>query len=265
MAPGDFERAASRLPIFPAVAYGAIVLFNNVETTLDDVEALISKDQTLAGHIIRGANSAIMGSAARVGNIRQAVIRIGMEGARRIVSAALLRKLFAAKDSHRLWNHSLDVAESAANIARQSKAVDSGEAFLAGLMHDVGKLVILNLPSPAQACRDRLAEGGCPDPVVERIILGEDHASIGSRLLRKWRFTENLAPTVQSHHAPESNPSPLSSVVYLAELSAGQDGGLESAWRDEVARQRLPLLSDVGEFPAPAVGLTSGLRFAMAA
>jgi hypothetical protein len=113
----DIQEAASRLPVFSAVAYRAITLFDNVEVNLDDVEALVASDQTLAAHIIHAANSILMNSGTRVKTVRQAVIRIGLEPARQIVSAASLRTMFKSKHSQALWNHSLDVAECAANIA----------------------------------------------------------------------------------------------------------------------------------------------------
>jgi putative nucleotidyltransferase with HDIG domain len=258
---GEFERAASRLPVFSAVAYRAIGLLKNIETKLSDVESLIHADQGLAGHIIGAANSASVSPRTRVRSVHQAVVRIGMEAARHIVCAALLRKLFESRHSRALWNHSLDVAESAASLATQCGLVDREEAFLAGLMHDVGKLVILNLPMAGVECRDRLAQCGCPDPVIERIVLGEDHASIGARVLRNWRFAECIASAVENHHRPERNSSPLCSILYLAE----QDCGLESAWRDELARKRLRIRANDQSQSLPANTLTSGLRFAAAA
>jgi putative nucleotidyltransferase with HDIG domain len=261
----EFERAASRLPVFSAVAYRAIGLLKNIETNLSDVESLIEVDQALAAHIIGAANSASMTSSARVKSVRQAVVRIGMEAARHIVCAALLRKLFESKHSRALWNHSLDVAESAASLATRCGLVDREEAFLAGLMHDVGKLVILNLPMAALESRARLTQSGCPDPIVERILLSEDHASIGARVLRNWRFAESIAVAVENHHRPERNPLPLCSILYLAELSAGQDRGLESAWREELARKRLRIRGNDRPLALPSHTLTSGLRFAAAA
>jgi len=180
VASADFEKAAARIPVFDSIAYRAIALLGNDNTNLADVESLVAADQALAGHIVTAANSVLQDSANRVDSVRQAVIRIGMESARQIVSATSLRKLFEAKHSQALWNHSLDVAEAAANIAGRSGVVKRDQAFLAGLTHDVGKLVILNLPESSLASQERLTRSGCPDPIVERIILGEDHAAIGA-------------------------------------------------------------------------------------
>ncbi len=211
------------------------------------------------------ANSALLNLSTQVTTVRQAIARIGMEPARQIVTAAAVRKLFDAEQSRTLWNHSLDVAETAANIARRSGRVDSEEAFLAGLMHDVGKLVIMNLPAAPVARQERLTRSGCPDPIVERILLGMDHAAISARVLRGWRFAPSIISAVECHHTPERITSPLCSVLYLAEQSAGRDLGLTSPWRDQLARTALQIGSATLEIPAAAMTLTSGLRFAAAA
>jgi putative nucleotidyltransferase with HDIG domain len=262
---GDLERTASRLPVFSTVAYRAIALLGNEDTNLDDIESLVAADQTLAGHVIRAANSALMSSATRVKGVRQAVTRLGLEASRQIVSAASLRKMFESKHTQALWNHSLYVAENAANIAAQSGLVSRDEAFLAGLMHDVGKLLILNLPSPAVESRERLTLSGCPGSIVERVILGADHATLGAGVLRNWRFAESIAEAVDRHHTPELNASPLSSIVYLAELYPGQVHGIESTWRHQLAREKTRLRAEHARPPISEHSAIAGLRFAAAA
>ena len=265
LADGDVEQAASRLPVFSAIAYRAISLLGNPEANLDDLESLVAVDQTLAGHVIRAANSALMGSATRVKGVRQAVMRLGLEAARQIISAASLRKMFEAKHSQALWNHSLYVAESAANIAAESGLASREEAFLAGLMHDVGKLVILNLPNSSQESREHLIQSGCPGSIVERVILGADHADLGARVLRNWHFAESIVTAVERHHTPELNASPLSSIVYLAERYPGQVHGIDSPWRHEFAREKAGLRGADAKLPAPVNSFISALRFAAAA
>lgn len=261
----DLDRAASRMPVFDTIAYRAIGLLGNESASLAEVERLVAADQTVAGHIVSAANSVLRGSTTMVRDLRQAITRVGMAPARQIISAVCFRRLFEARHSRSLWNHSLDVAEAAASIAGRSGLVDSEQAFLAGLTHHIGKLVILNLPTPPVARQERLRRGGCPDPIVEQVILGEDHGSIGGRLLRNWRFDEGTAGAVENHHTPERNESPLCQVLYLAQLSGGRDLGLDSAWREELASDTLKLTSSECQPPSVAGTVTSGLRFTAAA
>lgn len=264
IADGDIQAAASRLPVFPAVAYRAITLLDNIEVNFDDVEALISTDQTLATHILRAANSALLNSATRIKTVRHAVTRIGLETARQIVSAASLRTMFASKHSQALWNHSLEVAEGAANLASRSGLVGREEAFLAGLVHDIGKLVILNLPTSSLACRKRLTESGCPGLIVERVILSASHAAIGAGLLRQWRFAESITECAKNHHTPEQSSAPLSSIVYLAELQTKPERELGSDWRHRLTLEKMGLVKDHIHPPASSHAL-SALRFTAAA
>jgi putative nucleotidyltransferase with HDIG domain len=262
-ADSEVQKAASRLPVFPAVAYRAIKLLDNVEANLGDLESLVAADQTLARDIVCAANSVVMSSTTRAKTVRQAVTRIGVDAACEIVSAASLKTLFDSKQSHRLWNHSLDVADLAAHIASRSGLVAREEAFLAGLMHDIGKLVILNLPARWLSSCERLTQSGCPGTIVERVIFGQSHAAIGARLLQKWRFAESVTECVENHHTPERSSSPLASIVYLADLQTCEEQELESAWRREWAMTELRLANDSDEAPAHP-SLTS-LRFAATA
>jgi putative nucleotidyltransferase with HDIG domain len=264
LADGDIQGASSRLPVFPVAVYRAIKLLDNMQANLDDVEALVSSDQTLALHLIRAANSVLMNSATRVKTVRKAVLRIGLELARQIISAACLRTMFESKHSQALWNHSLDVAESAANIAGRTGLASRDEAFLAGLMHDIGKLVILNLPAASLARQDRLTRSGCPDVIVERVILRESHAAIGARLLRNWRFAESIAECTENHHTPERSASPLSSIVYLADLQTAPEQELESEWRHQWTLNRVGLPS-APDWSQERAHPLSSLRFAAAA
>jgi hypothetical protein len=100
---------------------------------------------------------------------------------------------------------------------------------------------------------------------VERVVLGQDHSGIGARVLRNWRFAESIAAAVERHHTPELNASPLSSIVYLAELYPGQIHGIESAWRLQLAREKAGIRGEHGRPPVPENSVISGLRFAAAA
>jgi putative nucleotidyltransferase with HDIG domain len=261
----ELTAAAKGLPVFPAVGHRADALLRNENGDLREIESLISSDPALAGHLIAAANSVPLGTRHRVTNIRQALVRMGWTAARRVTLAAALRGMFGKKHSYSLWNHSLDVAESAARLAARSGAVDTQDAFLAGLMHDVGKLAMLNLPAPVLASRDRLIERGCPDLVVERVFFGEAHTTLGARLLREWQFTESMASAVECHHQPERNPSPVCNLLYLAETATAHDPALPSEWRDALAYQSLGLQRTDAALLDEESTLVSGLRFAAVA
>jgi putative nucleotidyltransferase with HDIG domain len=255
----ELDLAAQKVPVFPAVAQEAFGLLGSDKTNVSELEKIIRSDQTLAGHIVAAANSARIAGRRRVAALREAVTRIGFALARDVVCACALRRMYGARHSHSLWNHSLEVAETARMLAEQGGRADPEQAFLAGLVHDIGKLVVLSLPRKAIESYDRLSRKGCPDVIVERVVFGLGHPVIGARLLRRWKFDERIVLAVENHHEPEKDASGLCAVVYLAERAARRDEGLESVWRDELARHH-------SGFPGPlelvhVSSVFNGLRF----
>lgn len=232
----QIDVAAATLPVFPAVAHEALAVIGSADAGFDDLEEVVSADPALAGNVIRAANSALMPSRRATG-IREALVRIGMEEARRVVCAASLRSVFRTNHSHAVWNHSLEVAEAAARIASISGKADVEHAFLAGLVHDIGKLALLGLPSSVRQPHERLASQGCPEVIIDRVIFGESHDRIGGRILREWRFDDGIAEAVEVHHNPERTASALCGVLYLAEESVGREPVFVSSWRRRLASE----------------------------
>jgi HD-like signal output (HDOD) protein len=229
------RQAAERLPVFPAVAHRALWMLQQREMEWERVEELISADATLAGHVVAAANSAAEAGVRAVSTIREALVRIGSAKAKRIVCASSLRSVFAKKHSHSLWNHCLDVAQMAVSIAGVGRRVEAGPAFLAGLVHDVGKLVILGLPGKGRPACQRLIDRGCPEVIVEKVIFGKGHTEIGRDVLRAWNFADEVVSAVGFHHEPERCGSALAGVLYLAEETVSRSGGIVSNWRHDLA------------------------------
>jgi len=208
------------------------------------------------------ANSAAFGTAARVSNIGQAVARLGTALTRQVVCATALRSVFEPTVSHTLWNHSLAMAETAAGTATRSGRVETGKAFLAGLVHDVGKLVILQLDGKAREIYERLTRKGCPETVIEQVVFGQSHAAIGALVLTKWHFDESIVAAVEHHHEPQRAQSALCGILYLCENQHDGVATVRSEWREELARScaGLPEKNDVGDEHRESA--FSALRFA---
>jgi putative nucleotidyltransferase with HDIG domain len=265
-AQSDFERAESKVVVFPAVAGKASAMLMDDNMNLADLESLVGSDQTLAGHIVAAANSAALGRSIPATTLRQALVHIGARVARQVIVASSLRPVFGARHSRALWNHSLDVAESAARMAEHSRTVDADQAFLAGLVHDLGKLVLLNLPAKSMDRHARLTGAGCPGLLVEQVVFGRTHATVGADLLRKWHFDENIVAAVEDHHEPERKaPEPLCCVLYLAESAASRNEEASSVWREELARQNVCVRSGSEQAIPASESPLAPLRFAAAA
>jgi putative nucleotidyltransferase with HDIG domain len=258
----DLVDVIERLPVFPTAAHRALSLLADEEVSLARVESVVSSDQVLAGNVIGCANSALHGGRQRLSSLRNALAWIGADNACKVVAAASLRPMFASRHLHKLWNHSIEVAATCERLAIVSRKADPEQAFLAGLVHDVGQLALLRLPLAATERYIRLMDQGCPRVLVERVLFGRTHTSIGADALRKWNFSEEIVDSVASHHAPERYPSTLSSLLYLAEEGSGEAEDLPSAFRLGFATDVTGVKADSLEVLEPEGSSVDMLRFA---
>ena len=177
--------------------------------------------------------------------IRGAIGHIGVGAAIRVMCAACVRPVFASRNLHHLWNHSLESAQVAEELALTSKCVDPAEAFLAGLIHDIGRLAFSLLSCDYQARSQRLDEYGCPPVLVEQALTGTSHAEIGAELLRVWVLPGQIVDAVKFHHDPQESAGPLAALLYVTELRTMPDEDLPSFIKLEHALKMLNLAREV--------------------
>jgi len=218
-----------RLPVFDGTVQRILSVVDDNDATNDELIAALSCDATFAANLLRFANSASRSHAVRAGSIRQAVMFVGRDALRRLTfETATYRFLERSKGNGRaaygqMHLHSLSVALCAANAA--DRAGHGGDlAHLAGLLHDVGKLVL-----PRAFGEDVLdeiagvASSGHRRALAERERLGIDHAQAGALLARRWGLPEGVATAIAWHHGgPGGNfcPSPEAACVQLGNLVA---------------------------------------------
>ncbi len=228
------------------------------------MEAVASLDPVLAGRLIQTANSAYYSPRLPIGTVIQAVSYIGTETARRVLLAAALRGNFSCQQAHQLWNHSLDVAQTAELIAMQASVkIDPSQAFLAGLIHDVGRLAFAIMPVAFQERFQRLIDGGCPPVEVEMCLSGRSHGEVGAETLAQWKFPAEIIEAVRWHHRPERSTLPLSSLLYLAEFITESQEDLPSYVRMNTATQLAGIsMAALAEIRQKNPGSLETLRFA---
>jgi putative nucleotidyltransferase with HDIG domain len=232
----DVSRVIDRLPVFPRASREVVRQVTNPDVGPREMEAVASLDPVLAGRLIQTANSAYYSPQQPIGSIFHAVSYIGTETARRVMLAAAIRGNFSSPQAHQLWNHSLDVAQTAELVALHSSAkIDPSHAFLAGLIHDVGRLAFALMPVAFQDRFQRLTDGGCPPLEVEMCLSGRCHGEVGAETLAQWKFPPEIIEAVRCHHRPERSALPLSSLLYLAEFVTESQEDLPSYVRMNAA------------------------------
>jgi putative nucleotidyltransferase with HDIG domain len=260
----DVIRVIDRLPVFPRAAREVVRQVANPDVGPREMEAVASLDPVLAGRLIQTANSAYYSPQQPIGTIFHAVSYIGTETARRVLLAAAIRGNFSSPQAHQLWNHSLEVAQAAELLAMHSSIkMDPSHAFLAGLIHDIGRLAFAIMPVAFQDRYHRLTDGGCPTVQVEMCLSGRCHGEVGSETLTQWKFPPEIIEAVRWHHRPERSEVPLSSLLYLAEFITESQEDLPSYVRMNTAARLAGIsIGSMTDIRRKATGSLESLRFA---
>ena len=263
----DVVRVIDRLPVFPRAAREVVRCVSDPESGVGELERAAKLDQVLAGLLIQTANSAYYSPFRPIVSISHAISYVGLETARKVLLAAALRSGFATARQHQLWNHALDVAQAVEHLALRSTCeIDPGEAFLAGLVHDVGCLAFSMMPANFLDRFDRLTSRGCPPFEVEMCLAGVCHGEAGAETLRQWKFAESTIEAVRWHHRPEQSSGSMASLLYLGEFCSDSEEDLPSLLRLRTAMQRAGISEEVlAETGRNERGCLDSLRFAAAA
>ncbi|HMD71313.1 MAG TPA: HDOD domain-containing protein [Bryobacteraceae bacterium] len=230
--------AKSPLPVFPQAVLRILQLLDRPESTAGQIDRIAAADPVVAGNLVRVANSPLFMGYEEVSTIRSAVMRLGYVTTRKIVLASIFRPLFTRPSLRMLLPHALEAAELAHHLAARSPAVDPEEAFLCGLLHDVGKLLLDRLNLFDSATMRGLLDHGCP-PVYAENLIGCDHGKAGADIAAHWRLPARHVEAIRYHHQPERIDSPLVRLLYLVEWRLGHLEDLTSAHRVDLCMRSL--------------------------
>lgn len=214
------------LPAAPEVVMKLVEYLKQDEVDAAVLARMIARDQVLAAKSLRLANSSIHGLRRRVATISEAITVLGQQSIETMVTAMAVTGRFqslqvAGYDQHKFWLHNVGAALCARALAKRT-GVNPESAFTAGLIHDIGKLVLaVRFPQHFSAVIDYQRQQDCRMLEAERQVLGFDHARIGGALADEWKFAPEIGRAVTGHHVPEEHPaSALTSVIHLADVMA---------------------------------------------
>ena len=202
------------LPTLPAVAIEAIRLMEGEPSNFESIADLLKNDQVLAGRILRYANSAFVGARRKVTSITQAIAVLGFRSVRSTILSVAIFDSFSSKFKREkeglvnFWLHAIGVATTAEILAKKMGFPDPDEAYVAGLVHDLGKFIAyVNQPEKfEQVCQELELQGGDAHkglPLeVERSVLGVNHCELGRMIAEQWDFPDDLLRVMWLHHQP---------------------------------------------------------------
>jgi HD-like signal output (HDOD) protein len=243
------------LEMLPAQAARAFELASDPQSKTDDFVTVIESDEALSARVIRVANSVYFFRGTPATDIEKAVANIGLDELKSLLSATMLRSLLNTKHNAReqLWGNSVATAIASRQLARMTTHLSTGEAFLAGLLHDVGKLVMIRRGGQLYDRVLQLITSGERSFVeAEEEVFELNHVEVGQYVAEEWHFPPKVIEALAFHHLPppqrESKLS-LATLVQIADLIAhsltlGHQPPLR-AFSRKCKSELLPLLSRV--------------------
>jgi putative nucleotidyltransferase with HDIG domain len=211
------------VPVLPHVAAQVMALTNDPNVSAKDFVTLLEKDQQLSARLIKIASSPFYAGLMKVSSIQRAIVVVGMKTLHDLVfSVAMGERVFRSKrftvPMARVWEHSLAVATIAQEIAKV-RHVSGENAFLAGLLHDIGKpLMIETLERISKELGDRIVF----DEIFIDEIMRDYHTVVGGLVAKAWQFSDSLYASIRFHHEYEEagEHREMALLVHVANLFA---------------------------------------------
>jgi len=210
----------NNLPTIPMVLKRLISIVENPSVSLGEISEFISSDPALTTKVLRMVNSPVYGFPGRISSVSQAVVLLGTNVVKGLLFGVSVFDLMQ-QSMIGLWEHSLGVAILSRLIAKRKGLKEPEEVSVAGLLHDIGKVIfILQLPQEYQKAMDQAEARGITMADAEKDLLDVTHAHVGAWVAQSWRFPANLVDVISYHHRPRlaKNAPEETAIVHLADV-----------------------------------------------
>ncbi|MBV6458496.1 MAG: hypothetical protein HONBIEJF_01624 [Fimbriimonadaceae bacterium] len=207
----DIVRKTTDLPSVPAAALKVMRESESPNGTAANVASGLSQDQSLSARVLRLANSPYYGLTKQIVNLQEAVVVLGMRSIRNLAMVAatypwMTRPLKGyCLGPKEMWTHSFGVAVGSQMVAQQAKMANHETVFVAGLLHDLGKLALsIWLEGKLAAMINLAGRDGLTFDQAEQRVLGFDHTEVGAHLGNAWNLPDVLVTAIRYHHQPNA-------------------------------------------------------------
>jgi putative nucleotidyltransferase with HDIG domain len=203
------------LPTLPIIAQRILTLTDDENTSTQQLAKIIASDQALTVRILSLANSAYYGHRAQISTPGHAITVIGWTMLKQVSLSVLICKVLGPSENRLpFWRHSLMAANAAAATATLAKAQNADAAYIGGLLHDVGKVVLdVSLPAEYMQVRRRVERDHCSFVEAEQSIFQTDHVEVGAWMAERWQLPPELVNAIGLHHTPQKPAGPHATLI----------------------------------------------------
>jgi putative nucleotidyltransferase with HDIG domain len=270
-APGDVDKRAERLrrstesvltlPTLPESVSRILGMVDDPETSARALAQAIASDQVLTARVLKLANSSYYGFQQKVGTVSLALVVLGFQSVKDLALTTSVMRTFgkasadARFDMHAFWEHALSVAVASRYLSRVLRVGTVGEAFTAGILHDIGQVVLHEYhPDAFQESLRLSRETGACLHEAEQEVLGAGHPQVGGWLCRRWNLPDNICQAVSLHHGPfpGGDSSGLPALVALGDHLAGSVKSGSEQVPEDLDPRVLLILSALGNSIDPS-------------
>lgn len=242
------------LPTLPAVAMAVNRMLQDVNAPIEKMLAMLEKDQSLALRLLRLVNSSFYGFKSRITSLRHAVTLMGYSTVQHavvtisVIDCLKISSALGGFEASSFWTHSIGVAVMCRYLAAQTKLAEPEEAFTAGLVHDIGKVVLVNqFTEEFATVMEKVTANGITFYGSEKCCDTYPHNLIGGHLAKRWMLPEALQTAIRHHHDCPANTAhkPLVDLVVVADtlINAIDNAAGHQFQRDDIpATVREPVL-----------------------
>jgi putative nucleotidyltransferase with HDIG domain len=235
----EILQSVSELPPFPIVIQKALQLIDDPQSSAQDVVDVIQYDQSITLDVLKVCNSAFFGLRRTIPSLREALVMIGFNQLLEIILSRESIRLFGKPckgydlEQGELWRHSVACALLSRIIAKRLNQEAPPAHFTAGLLHDIGKMVISNFVKDyLEEIKHLTQKKQLSFVEAEREVLGIDHAELGGKITEQWEFPKAIVSAIRYHHTPflTSEDHEIVQLIYLCDtvaLMTGIGGGAD--------------------------------------
>ena len=205
----ELVNAVKDIQAMPSVIVKVLNVMKKPTVSMKELGDIVIYDQSLTIKILALVNSAYYGFSQQISSINIALSLLGMVKVKNIIVAVAMKPMMSAAGDKELWKHSIKVAAGCEYIAKLTKVMDTDEAFIAGFIHDIGKIVLtMNDPKMYTKVLEA-ADAGHSVLEAEKKFFDSDHVKTGSLLAKRWQLPILLANIISYHHDPSLSSIPV--------------------------------------------------------